>query len=118
MRPIFKILFSFCSAFFVATQFFFTLCFVGMLLAIAMVLMYLLCIDDYYRVKVLRWTGVDLLVSGASLLIQNSWPDILDPMRILKTKLSGSDLRINVSYPDPDSAGSVDPDLGSSKLSP
>ncbi len=56
-----------------ATQFFFTLCFVGMLLAIAMVLMYLLCIDDYYRVKVLRWTGVDLLVSGAYLLIQNSW---------------------------------------------
>jgi len=50
--------------FFVATQFFFTLCFVGMLLAIAMVLMYLLCIDDYYRVKVLRWTGVDLLVSA------------------------------------------------------
>jgi hypothetical protein len=52
----------------VATQFFFTLCFVGMLLAIAMVLMYLLCIDDYYRVKVLRWTGVDLLVSGASII--------------------------------------------------
>lgn len=50
--------------FFVATQFFFTLCFVGMLLAIAMVLMYLLCIDDYYRVKVLRWTGVDLIVSA------------------------------------------------------
>jgi hypothetical protein len=48
----------------VATQFFFTLCFVGMLLAIAMVLMYLLCIDDYYRVKVLRWTGVDLIISG------------------------------------------------------
>ena len=37
-----------------------------MLLAIAMVLMYLLCIDDYYRVKVLRWTGVDLIVSGQS----------------------------------------------------
>jgi hypothetical protein len=53
----------------VATQFFFTLCFVGMLLAIAMVLMYLLCIDDYYRVKVLRWTGVDLLVSGASIIL-------------------------------------------------
>jgi hypothetical protein len=61
-------MFSSCSAFFVATQFFFTLCFVGMLLAIAMVLMYLLCIDDYYRVKVLRWTGVDLLISGASII--------------------------------------------------
>jgi hypothetical protein len=58
----------------VATQFFFTLCFVGMLLAIAMVLMYLLCIDDYYRVKVLRWTGVDLLVSGASIISsRNFW---------------------------------------------
>ena len=61
-----KILHITFSAFFVATQFFFTLCFVGMLLAIAMVLMYLLCIDDYYRVKVLRWTGVDLIVSGQS----------------------------------------------------
>lgn len=50
--------------FFVATQFFFTICFVGMLVAIAMVLMYLLCIDDYYRVKVLRWIGFDLLVGA------------------------------------------------------
>ena len=52
------------SAFFVATQFFFTICFVGMLIAIALVLMYLLCIDDYYRVKVLRWIGFDLIVGG------------------------------------------------------
>ena len=29
-----------------------------------MVMMYLLCIDDYYRVKVLRWIGFDLLVGG------------------------------------------------------
>eukprot|EP00092_Neocalanus_flemingeri_P057011 GFUD01067651.1.p1 GENE.GFUD01067651.1~~GFUD01067651.1.p1 ORF type:complete len:222 (-),score=39.63 GFUD01067651.1:346-1011(-) len=51
--------------FFVATQFFFTICFVGMLIAIGLVLMYLLCIDDYYRVKVLRWIGFDLIVAGA-----------------------------------------------------
>ena len=51
-------------AFFVATQFFFTICFVWMLIAIGMVLMYLLCIDDYYRVKVLKWIGVDLLLAG------------------------------------------------------
>jgi len=50
--------------FFVATQFFFTLCFVGMLLSMAMVLMYLLCIDDYYRVKVLKWIGFDLAISA------------------------------------------------------
>ena len=43
---------SYISAFFVATQFFFTLCFIGMLIAIALTLMYLLCIDEYYRVKV------------------------------------------------------------------
>jgi len=50
--------------FFVATQFFFTLCFVAMLIAIGMVLMFLLCIDEYYRVKVLRWIGFDLMVGG------------------------------------------------------
>jgi len=50
--------------FFVATQFFFTLCFVGMLISVALVLMYLLCIDDYYRVKVLRWIGFDLIISA------------------------------------------------------
>ena len=38
-----------------ATQFFFTLCFIGMLIAIALTLMYLLCIDEYYRVKVSTW---------------------------------------------------------------
>ena len=35
-----------------------------MLIAIGLVLMYLLCIDDYYRVKVLRWIGFDLIVAG------------------------------------------------------
>jgi hypothetical protein len=96
----------------VATQFFFTLCFVGMLLAIAMVLMYLLCIDDYYRVKVLRWTGVDLLVSGASIISsrisgQTFW------IQCGSFEQSSPDLTL-----DPDSAGSVDPDLGSPKLFP
>ena len=47
---------SYFSAFFVATQFFFTLCFIGMLIAIALTLMYLLCIDEYYRVKVSTWS--------------------------------------------------------------
>jgi len=50
--------------FFVATQFFFTLCFIGMLISIALTLMYLLCIDEYYRVKVLRWIGADLMVAA------------------------------------------------------
>jgi len=49
--------------FFVATQFFFTLCFIGMLISIALTLMYL-CIDEYYRVKVLRWIGFDLMVAA------------------------------------------------------
>ena len=47
-----------------ATQFFFTLCFIGMLLAIIFIIMYLLCINEYYRVSVLRWTGLDLIISG------------------------------------------------------
>lgn len=50
--------------FFVATQFFFTICFVAMLVAMAMVMMYLLCIDDYYRVRVLRWIGFDLFTGA------------------------------------------------------
>ena len=48
-----------------AVQFFFTLCFTAMLIAIIFVVMYLLCVDEYYRVSVLRWTGIDLIVSGA-----------------------------------------------------
>ena len=47
-----------------ATQFFFTLCFIGMLISIALTMMYLLCIDEYYRVKVLRWIGADLMVAA------------------------------------------------------
>ena len=50
----------------VATQFFYTLSLIAMLIAILFVTMYLLCIDDYYRVSVLRWTGIDLLVAGIS----------------------------------------------------
>jgi len=60
-----KIRYFLVPPFFVATQFFFTICFVGMLVAMAMVMMYLLCIDDYYRVKVLRWIGFDLMVGAA-----------------------------------------------------
>ena len=26
--------------------------------------MYLLCVDEYYRVSVLKWTGIDLIVAG------------------------------------------------------
>ena len=36
-----------------------------MLVAIVFIVMYLLCINEYYRVSVLRWTGIDLIVSGA-----------------------------------------------------
>ena len=59
----------FFSAFFVATQFFYTLSFIAILIAIILVLMYLLCVDDYYRVSVLRWTGIDLIVAGKHILI-------------------------------------------------
>ena len=54
----------FVSAFFVATQFFFTLCFIGTLFAIILIVMYLLCVNEYYRVSVLRWTGIVLIVAG------------------------------------------------------
>jgi len=50
--------------FFVATQFFYTLSFIAILVAIILVLMYLLCVDEYYRVSVLKWTGIDLIVAG------------------------------------------------------
>ena len=35
-----------------------------MLIAVTFVVMYLLCVDEYYRVNVLRWTGIDLIVGG------------------------------------------------------
>ena len=47
-----------------ATQFFYTLSLICMLIAITFVVMYLLCVDEYYRVNVLRWTGIDLIVGG------------------------------------------------------
>jgi hypothetical protein len=52
------------SAFFVATQFFYTLSFINILIAIILVIMYLLFIQDQYRVVVLRWIGIDLVVAG------------------------------------------------------
>ena len=62
----------FCfSAFFVATQFFYTLSFIAMLIAIIFVVMYLLCVDEYYRVNVLRWTGIDLIIGGKLLCTFN-----------------------------------------------
>ena len=48
----------------VATQTFFTLCFIGMLIGLLFILMYLLCINEYYRVSVLKWLGADLFVAG------------------------------------------------------
>ena len=62
-------------AFFVATQFFYTLSFIAILVAIILVLMYLLCVDEYYRVSVLKWTGIDLIVAGklqSSKILQRS----------------------------------------------
>lgn len=48
-----------------ATQLFFTLCFCGLLATILLLLMYLFCINDYYRVPVLRTVSVVLLASAA-----------------------------------------------------
>ncbi len=50
----------------VAVQFFFTLCFCGLLATLLQLLMYLFCINDYYKVHVLRSVGVTLLSSSAS----------------------------------------------------
>ncbi len=51
----------------IATQFFYTLCYCGLLIALLFLLMYLFCINDYYRVSVLRWIGIDLIMSGKHL---------------------------------------------------
>lgn len=51
--------------FFVATQFFYTISFIAMLIAVIFVVMYMLCVDEYYRVNVLKWTGIDLIIGGA-----------------------------------------------------
>ncbi len=53
------------SAFFVATQFFFTLSFMNILLAIILVVVYLLFIQDAYRSHLLRYIGIDLLIAGS-----------------------------------------------------
>ncbi len=45
-------------------QFFYTLSFIGMLVAAILIVMYLLCINFEHRVRVLRWTGIDLILSG------------------------------------------------------
>ena len=34
--------------------------------------MYLLCVDEYYRVNVLRWTGIDLIIGGKLLCTFNT----------------------------------------------
>ena len=43
-----------------------------MLIAIIFVVMYLLCVDEYYRVNVLRWTGIDLIIGGKLLCTFNT----------------------------------------------
>lgn len=49
---------------FVAVQFMYTLSLIGLLLVVAMVAMFLFCMEDYYRVKVLRWIGLALIISA------------------------------------------------------
>jgi len=58
--------FSFISAFFVAVQFFFTMCFIFLLIAIVLVPMYILCFgpDHDYFVLLVRLIGIVLLASG------------------------------------------------------
>ena len=55
----------------VATQFFYTLSLIAMLIAILFVTMYLLCIDDYYKISVLKWTGIDLITAGEQAVIES-----------------------------------------------
>ena len=47
-----------------ATQFFYTLSLICMLIGLIFVIMYLLCVDEYYRVSVLRWTGITDITGG------------------------------------------------------
>ena len=70
----------FLSAFFVATQFFYTLSFIAILVAIILVMMYLLCVDEYYRVSVLKWTGIDLIVAGELNQVMDISPILLQPL--------------------------------------
>ena len=38
--------------------------FPALLLSMILIVMYLLCVDEYYRVSVLKWTGIGLIFSG------------------------------------------------------
>ena len=59
-----KRLFFLFPAFFVAVQFFYTLAFIGMLISAILIVLYLIFISQDSRVRVLRWTGIVLIVSG------------------------------------------------------
>ena len=74
----------FLSAFFVATQFFYTLSFIAILVAIILVMMYLLCVDEYYRVSVLKWTGIDLIVAGELNQVMDISPILLQLLLVLE----------------------------------
>jgi len=55
----------FCrTAFFIAVQTFFTLCFILMLIGIVGVLMYVLCFTHEHQVRLLRAISIDLLLAG------------------------------------------------------
>jgi len=49
---------------FVAVQFMYTLSLIGLLITLALTAMFLFCMEDYYRVKVLRWIGLALVTSA------------------------------------------------------
>ena len=67
-----------------ATQFFYTLSFIAILVAIILVMMYLLCVDEYYRVSVLKWTGIDLIVAGELNQVMDISPILLQLLSDLK----------------------------------
>ena len=81
---LFWLLTLFISAFFVATQFFYTLSFIAILVAIILVMMYLLCVDEYYRVSVLKWTGIDLIVAGELNQVMDISPILLQLLLVLE----------------------------------
>ena len=55
-----------------ATQFFFTLSFIGTLIGIVFIAMYLLFVHDHQRVRILKWTGINLIVSGNFIPLKKS----------------------------------------------
>ena len=67
-----------------ATQFFYTLSFIAILVAIILVMMYLLCVDEYYRVSVLKWTGIDLIVAGELNQVMDISPILLQLLLVLE----------------------------------